>query len=1240
MYLQLRDAVEFFSELPGSLVYYLVVLFAFQFAAAIAVTEWRRERTPVHARLALVTAALALLALATPICELLWLSGTIDGLIVVPPLARAVSTLSLLGIIWAFAFPTPHRWADLFFLIIALLILAGAGASWAWWAQDVFAGTQTFFNGSPQETAWIYAQLALMGLGLILIFARRQLDWFIGTGLLLVLIVAQLGYLFSPVYEVEALSRPGAVWLAEIIALPLFTAMVYRRAATYRKSAIPASSGTAAPVAEPATPPPSPRRLEPRAAAALASLTSATSPDELAQLVTLAVAHAARADLCLLIAPPDELGMCQIQSAYDLARGQFASRSLVATADLPELRTAITKTDLTRLRPGQHLPDLRRLTNAVGHGQAGPALIAPLHFNQQPVGALAVIRLTSRQEWSPDDEALLTALTTPIAEALSSEGKLNRLLRTLDKSLTQAANAEEARRAARLEADQLHIALENARSEAERLNADIQQLRQAMEQARSADEIAALTAAAVAERTASFTELESELREKFQTAEEELSFYRAQAEQLQKEIEPLREKLEDAQRRRQELQNELEPLRASVLAFGTQSGELERLRIDLQVAREQQMQREAEVERLRAELDETRRQIIPQDQLNAVQRFTAESQERLASTQHELEAYIEREAELRAEIERLRAEAETAQARVEAELQTLRELAEKQEAQLLDYQFVLQQEQTLRQELEAAQNENRRLKAEYSATRAEASAETQALLIKTQAELSDARERLAIREQELAATQASLTTMLEQVSEFTNARAELDQLRNRLTVVQNELVDREAEIETLRVQWAEAKEQATAKASQLADLQARVTLLSEQTNQLGHMQTELAEARLQLAKFTIRTDRLTNVQMELETLRAELAQAQTALSESQQQLAAKQSELIATQSQLSAASEQSKQLALMRAQMETLRGQLGKAQTGLAEAQRELSAKEVELAEATAALSELASQTQTLTLTQKQLEEKERLLAQTQALHANLPDASGRPFLPEASVEVIASLAQELRQPMSAIVGYSELLLGESVGILGALQRKFLERIKASCERMNTLLGDLINVTDIDSGSLHLMPESVDIMTIVEDAILSCGAQFREKSINLRLDVAEDLPAVSADRDALRQIITHLLSNAGNASGVEGEVVLRVRQETSPLQDGQDSALLIAVRDSGGGIAPADQPRVFARFYRADAPLIAGLGETGVGLSIAKALVEAHGGRIWFTSEPGRGSTFTVLLPVQHHNGQSPSTSL
>jgi signal transduction histidine kinase len=225
--------------------------------------------------------------------------------------------------------------------------------------------------------------------------------------------------------------------------------------------------------------------------------------------------------------------------------------------------------------------------------------------------------------------------------------------------------------------------------------------------------------------------------------------------------------------------------------------------------------------------------------------------------------------------------------------------------------------------------------------------------------------------------------------------------------------------------------------------------------------------------------------------------------------------------------------------------------------------------------------------------------------------------------EVIASIAQELRTPMTSINGYTDLLLGESVGILGAMQRQFLQRVKANTERMSGLLADLIGVTAIDAGKVKLEPEPIDAIETIEEAIMASSAQYRERGITIQLDLDERLPRIQADRDNLHQILSHLLSNACGVTPNGGEVVVGAH-----LNSEAPDYVLISVTDCGGGIEPLDRQRVFNRLYRADNPLIAGLGETGVGLSIARTLVEAHGGRIWVDSEMGKGSTFTFIIPV------------
>ncbi len=227
-------------------------------------------------------------------------------------------------------------------------------------------------------------------------------------------------------------------------------------------------------------------------------------------------------------------------------------------------------------------------------------------------------------------------------------------------------------------------------------------------------------------------------------------------------------------------------------------------------------------------------------------------------------------------------------------------------------------------------------------------------------------------------------------------------------------------------------------------------------------------------------------------------------------------------------------------------------------------------------------------------------------------------------VEVIASISQELRQPMSSIIGYTDLLLGESVGILGALQRKFIERIKASTERIGSLIDDMIQLNTLEVGLSELKPESMDLNLIIDNALAYTSSQVREKNISMHLDLPKSVAPVNADREALQQILIHLLQNAGAATPVEGTIGLKV-QTTS---DSGQGYVMIQVTDSGGGIPEEDLPRVFTRLYRADNVLIQGVGDTGVGLSIAKTLTEAQHGRIWVESEPGAGATFNVLLPL------------
>ncbi|MFP4395728.1 MAG: ATP-binding protein [Anaerolineales bacterium] len=236
--------------------------------------------------------------------------------------------------------------------------------------------------------------------------------------------------------------------------------------------------------------------------------------------------------------------------------------------------------------------------------------------------------------------------------------------------------------------------------------------------------------------------------------------------------------------------------------------------------------------------------------------------------------------------------------------------------------------------------------------------------------------------------------------------------------------------------------------------------------------------------------------------------------------------------------------------------------------------------------------------------------------------------MPENEIEreeAIISLANEFRTPMTALIGYTDLLMGEQLGILTKMQKDFLERVKANVEQLNHLLNDLVHLASPASRAMKLSPQPVNLIEIIEEGVMGLSARFRERRLTVNLDLPDELSSVLADRDSLYQIMLRLLSNAALCSQPQTEVKITAREETST---GAENYIRVSVTDTGGGIDPEDYPRVFRKFYRANQPLVAGMGETGVGMAVAKTLVEANGGRIWVASEPGGGSTFSFVIPV------------
>jgi PAS domain S-box-containing protein len=225
-----------------------------------------------------------------------------------------------------------------------------------------------------------------------------------------------------------------------------------------------------------------------------------------------------------------------------------------------------------------------------------------------------------------------------------------------------------------------------------------------------------------------------------------------------------------------------------------------------------------------------------------------------------------------------------------------------------------------------------------------------------------------------------------------------------------------------------------------------------------------------------------------------------------------------------------------------------------------------------------------------------------------------------AKTDFVSTVSHELRTPMTSIKGYVDLLLIGAVGALTKDQRHFLSVISANVDRLTLLVNDLLDISRMESGRMTLSPRAMHVVDIVDHVITTMQARASIQGLTLRTDVPSALPAVMADPDRVAQVLTNLLANACNYTLSGGEVTI------SACADGDQVS--VSVHDTGIGIAPEDQEKIFNRFFRADDSVVQEAPGAGLGLSIVQSLVEMHGGRVWVESQVGKGSTFTFTLPM------------
>ena len=235
----------------------------------------------------------------------------------------------------------------------------------------------------------------------------------------------------------------------------------------------------------------------------------------------------------------------------------------------------------------------------------------------------------------------------------------------------------------------------------------------------------------------------------------------------------------------------------------------------------------------------------------------------------------------------------------------------------------------------------------------------------------------------------------------------------------------------------------------------------------------------------------------------------------------------------------------------------------------------------------------------------------------------------DAKSDFVSFVAHELKNPMTSIKGYTELLAAGSVGQINDMQTNFLHTIRSNVERMSVLVSDLNDNAKIEAGRLRLDYRAVSVADIVDDVLRSTKRQIEDKKQSVDLLLSEDLPNVWADPVRVGQVLTNLASNAHKYTPEGGKIILGA--ELSPNQwdpEGAKEVVHIWVKDDGIGISIEDQAKIFQKFFRSDDSKAREAPGTGLGLNITKSLVEMQGGRIWFESEYRTGTTFHFTVPV------------
>lgn len=245
----------------------------------------------------------------------------------------------------------------------------------------------------------------------------------------------------------------------------------------------------------------------------------------------------------------------------------------------------------------------------------------------------------------------------------------------------------------------------------------------------------------------------------------------------------------------------------------------------------------------------------------------------------------------------------------------------------------------------------------------------------------------------------------------------------------------------------------------------------------------------------------------------------------------------------------------------------------------------------------------------------------------------------------LATVSHELRTPLTSVIGYSEMLLEGMAGGLNDEQTEYIGTIMEKGESLLAMISQILDLSRVESGNLRVRKSDFVVGDVLKHSTTSVLPQAAKKSIELVVEIAEDLPGYHGDKDKIGQVAVNLLGNAVKFTPEKGTITMRAMRWTgvrhTPIETdsadhgagalfdlGEEQFIRFEVQDTGIGIPQDRVEKVFDRFFQVDNTSTREYGGTGLGLSICKSFIEGHGGDIWAESVEGKGTTFFVLLPI------------